>query len=438
MKAPISVFGLGYVGCVSAACFANEGHQVIGVDVSPSKVDQINSGKSTIVEDGITELVAKVAKSGHLSATTDLQRAIQQTQISLVCVGTPSRSNGSLDLSFVLRVSSQIGEALRAKGRGHTVVIRSTVMPGSIEGHVIPAIERASGLKHGEDFVVCSNPEFLREGTSIRDFSEPPFTLIGAMDHAQATPVAELYSHVVAPRHVVPIRVAEMIKYTCNSFHALKVGFANEIGALCKSMGIDSHEVMKLFCEDTRLNISKAYLRPAFAFGGSCLPKDLRALIHRGRLEDTPLPILEAVIDSNRRQVERAFHLITEAGSRRVGMLGLTFKAGTDDLRESPLVTLAEMLLGKGYQLTIHDSLVAKANIIGANRDYVEREIPHLWSLMRPSPLEVLESSDTIVIGANVAEYRDLGGALSTRNVVDLVRAVPGRLSGEGYHGTGW
>jgi len=312
------------------------------------------------------------------------------------------------------------------------------VMPGTIDSHVIPAVEAASGLTHGKGFAVCSNPEFLREGTSIKDFRDPPFTLIGALDPAHAAPVAALYANLAAPCHVVTLRVAEMVKYACNCFHGLKVGFANEVGNLCKVMGVDSHEVMRLFCEDRKLNISTAYLRPGFAFGGSCLPKDLRALVHRGRLEDVPLPILEAVLDSNRRQIERAFQMVMAGGSKRVGILGLAFKAGTDDLRESPTVSLVEMLLGKGCQVTIHDRDVARANIIGANREYVEREIPHLWSLMRDTTAEVIAASETIVIGNTSREYRDLGEALNARLIIDLARALAGRTSGAGYQGMCW
>ncbi|HTC15077.1 MAG TPA: nucleotide sugar dehydrogenase [Steroidobacteraceae bacterium] len=434
----ISIFGLGYVGCVSAACFASAGHRVLGVDVAQSKVDQINAGRSTIVEEGIAELVASAVSSGKLSATTSVSAAVQASEISLVCVGTPSRPNGSIDLAYVLRVAEQIGTALRTKGRFHTVVIRSTVMPGTIDTHVIPAIEAASGLKHGGGFAVCSNPEFLREGTSIRDFHEPPFTLVGALDVRHAEPVLAVYAGVTAPTHVVPLRVAETVKYACNCFHGLKVGFANEIGNLCKVMGVDSHEVMRLFCEDKKLNISTAYLRPGFAFGGSCLPKDLRALVHRGRVEDVPMPILEAVLDSNRRQIERAFHMVLAAGSKRIGVLGLAFKAGTDDLRESPTVTLVEMLLGKGCQVVIHDRDVTRANIIGANREFVEREIPHLWSLLRPNVAEVIEASETVVIGNGSPEYRQLGAALDGRMVVDLARALSGKVSGERYQGICW
>ena len=438
MSTAISVFGLGYVGCVSAACFAGQGHRVIGVDVSRAKVEQINSGSSTIVEDGIAELVAQGVKSGRLTATTDVIEAVVGSEISLVCVGTPSRPNGSINLAYVMRVSEQIGAALKTKGKWHTVVIRSTVMPGTIDTHVIPAIEVASGLTHGKDFAVCSNPEFLREGTSIRDFRDPPFTLVGAVDPEHAKPVVDLYKNVQASVHVVTLRVAETIKYACNCFHGLKVGFANEIGNLCKIMGVDGHEVMRLFCEDKKLNISTAYLRPGFAFGGSCLPKDLRALVHRGRVEDVPMPILEAVLDSNRRQIERAFHMVMAAGSKRVGILGLAFKAGTDDLRESPTVALVELLLGKGCLISIHDRDVARANIIGANREYVEREIPHLWSLMRPSTREVLANSDTIVIGNGSKEYQEMGAELSGRMIIDLARAIKGRVSDATYQGICW
>jgi GDP-mannose 6-dehydrogenase len=434
----ISIFGLGYVGCVSAACFASDGHRVIGVDVSEIKVGQINSGRSTILEEGIVELVAEVVKSGRLSATTDVKEAILATDVSLVCVGTPSRPNGSIDLRYIERVSEQIGLALRDKGRMHTIVIRSTVMPGTIDSHVIPAIEAASGLRHGSGFAVCSNPEFLREGTSIRDFREPPFTLIGALEPAHAEVVAKLYSSVSAPCHVVAVRVAETVKYACNCFHGLKVAFANEMGALCKAIGIDSHEVMRLFCEDKKLNISTAYLRPGFAFGGSCLPKDLRALVHRGRVEDVPMALLEATLESNRGHIDRAFHMVMAAGSRRVGILGLAFKAGTDDLRESPMVSLVEMLIGKGCQVVIHDADVAHANIIGANREYVEREIPHLWSLMRESVADVIRESETVVIGNGSKQYRDLGGQMAGKQVVDLVRAIPGKVSTQAYQGLCW
>lgn len=408
MTSAISVFGLGYVGCVSAACFAKQGFDVVGVDVSQSKVDLVNAGQSTIVEEGIGELVAEVHAAGKLRATTSVAEAVHATSVSLIAVGTPSRNNGSIDLRYIDRVCEQIGEALKDKAEFHTVVIRSTIMPGTIHGTVIPALERGSGKKAGRDFAALSNPEFLREGTSIKDFYAPPFTLIGADDPAHAEPLAALYAGINAPLHVAAVRVAEMVKYVCNCFHGLKIGFANEIGNVCKSLGIDSHEVMRLFCEDTKLNISKAYLKPGFAFGGSCLPKDLRALNYQARTLDVDAPILNAVLESNRRQIDRAFHMVMATGSRKVGVLGLAFKEGTDDLRESPMVALIEMLIGKGMHISIYDPFVRSANVIGANREYVEREIPHIWELMRGSTAEVLSDADTVVIGNSATEFREI------------------------------
>jgi GDP-mannose 6-dehydrogenase len=435
----LSVFGLGYVGCVSAACFAKQGFHVVGVDVSQAKVDLVNTGRSTIVEEGIAELVAEVHAAGRLRATTDVAEAVRATSVSLIAVGTPSRTNGSIDLRYVERVCEQIGEALRDKAERHTVVVRSTIMPGTIDGIVIPALERASGKRAGADFGVCSNPEFLREGTSIRDFYDPPFTLIGAHDPRDAEPLAALYSGITAPVHVVAVRVAEMVKYVCNCFHGLKIGFANEVGNVCKALGIDSHDVMRLVCEDRKLNISPAYLKPGFAFGGSCLPKDLRALTYQARTLDVDVPIMGAILESNRRQVDRAFHMVMAAGVRRVGVLGLAFKAGTDDLRESPMVALIEMLLGKGLQIAIFDPYVRSANLVGANREYIEREIPHIWSLMRASTAEVLADAEAVVVGNSATEFREIGDRLDGQPVIDLARAFGARPSdGVRYQGICW
>jgi len=440
MAISLSVFGLGYVGCVSAACFAKEGHSVVGVDVSQSKVDMINDGKATIVELGIAELVAEMRASGRLRATTDVNDAVANSSVSLVCVGTPSAPNGSLDLEYVERVCAQIGAAIRDKKGRHTVVIRSTVLPGSTEDLALPALEKASGLRAHTDFGLAMNPEFLREGTSIKDFYDPPFTVVGAADPATAEAVAALYVGLDAPLRVVAIRVAEMIKYACNSFHGLKVGFANEIGNICKALGVDSHEVMRIFCEDTKLNISPYYLKPGFAFGGSCLPKDLRAVTYRARQLDVPTPILEATLHSNDLQVTRAFDMVQAAGSRRIGVLGLAFKAGTDDLRESPMVTLIERLIGKGSQVSIYDREVSSARLIGANKEYLEREIPHVWSLMKPSIDEVLAQSETIVIGNGSPEFRSIDQQLRNgQMVIDLVRAFGSRRSdGKTYEGICW
>ncbi len=440
MTIAVSVFGLGYVGCVSSACFAKQGHQVIGVDVSPSKVGMINAGTATIVENGIGEMVAEMVKSGRLSATTDAADAVRRSDISLICVGTPSGSNGSIDLRYVERVCEQIGETLRTKPTRHTVVIRSTVLPGTTAGLVIPTLERTSGKKAGKDFGVCMNPEFLREGTSIRDFYEPPFTLIGTEDPDAGETLAGLYLGVEAPIHVTETGVAEMIKYSCNCFHGLKVGFANEIGNICKAFGIDSHEVMRLFCLDTKLNLSPAYLKPGFAFGGSCLPKDLRAITYHARTADVPTPILSGTLESNRRQIERAFDMVRATDSRRIGILGLAFKAGTDDLRESPMVSVVEMLIGKGLSLSIYDRDVSEAQLTGSNREYIEREIPHIWSLMRGSIDDVIAESEVIVIGNTSKEFRSIQPKLrSGQIVVDLVRAFGTKTPEiERYHGIAW
>ncbi|HEU5050834.1 MAG TPA: nucleotide sugar dehydrogenase [Gemmatimonadales bacterium] len=440
MTTSISVFGLGYVGCVSAACFAKEGHTVVGVDVNAGKVDMVNAGRATIVEMGIGELVGEMVAAGRLTATTDVADAVRRTRVSLVCVGTPSRANGSLDLSYVERVAEQIGAALRDKAERHTVVIRSTVLPGTIHELVIPALERASGKRAGTDFGICGNPEFLREGTSIRDFYDPPFTLVGADDPETGRTVAALYDGIEAPVHIIPVRTAEMVKYSCNAFHGLKVAFANEIGNICKAAGVDSHEVMRIFCEDRKLNISPYYLRPGFAFGGSCLPKDLRAVIYKARSMDVDVPVLAATLESNRKQIEHAFDLVMATGRKRIGVLGLSFKAGTDDLRESPMVTLIEMLIGKGMQLAIYDPYVTSSRLMGANREYIEREIPHIWELMRGSIREVLEGSEAIVIGNSAGEFREIQGRLAEgQPVVDLVRAFGNRTSdGPAYQGICW
>ena len=438
--ASISVFGLGYVGCVSAACFAKEGHQVVGVDVSTTKADMVNAGQSTIVEEGIADLVRDGQASGRLRATTSVTDAVLASEISLVAVGTPSRSNGSIDLRYIERVAEQIGEALRTKDSWHTVVIRSTVMPGTIDDVVIPAVERTSGKKHGEHFAVCSNPEFLREGTSIKDFFDPPFTLVGAHDPKHAEPIVALYAGVSAPTHVVAVRVAEMVKYACNCFHGLKVGFANEIGNFCDALNVDSHEVMRLFCEDRKLNISAAYLRPGFAFGGSCLPKDIRAVTHRARELDLESPLLRAVLESNALQVERAYRMVADSGQRRVGVLGLAFKPGTDDLRESPLVTLVERLIGRGFDVRVYDRYVREAQVTGANRAFIEQEIPHIWTLMAETPDEVVDSADVLVLGTDIARSVALSAdRIRGKMIVDLVGVRdPVVEAAQGYRGINW
>jgi GDP-mannose 6-dehydrogenase len=435
----LSVFGLGYVGCVSAACFAKAGHQVVGVDISSIKTNIINEGRSPIVETGVGDLIEHAVKAGTLSATTDSAKGVAESELSLVCVGTPSRSNGSLDLSFVERVCEEIGEALRNKSAPYVVVMRSTMLPGTVESLVVPTLEKSSGKKAHRDFSVCVNPEFLREGSSLKDFFAPPFTLIGADDAEVAGLVSQLYTNIDAPLYITGTRAAEMVKYACNCFHATKVSFANEIGNICKSLGIDSHEVMDVFCQDTKLNLSPYYLQPGFAFGGSCLPKDLRAINYKAKELDVEVPLLSSLLRSNRLQIERAIDMVEATGKKRIGILGFSFKAGTDDLRESPIVTLIETLIGKGMQLSIYDRDVSLARIFGANKEYIEREIPHISQLMRESVGDVVDASDVIVIGNKSQEFSECKSLLAPDKVIiDLVRIFDDRVSDETYRGICW
>jgi len=435
----LSVFGLGYVGCVSAACLAEAGHQVIGVDVNPTKVAIINGGNSPIIEAGINELIAKVVEAGRLSATTDSTRAISESALSLVCVGTPSNQNGSLHLRHIEQVCTEIGAALKTKGERHTVVIRSTMLPGTIQNTVIPILEEKSGKKAVTDFGICINPEFLREGSSLKDYHSPPFTLIGADDEETINAVRSLYTNIEASVFVTSLKTAEMVKYVCNCFHALKVSFANEVGSICKALEIDSHEVMHVFCQDTKLNLSPYYLKPGFAFGGSCLPKDLRAINYKAKELDVETPVLAAILPSNRLQIERAIEMVVGIGKKRVGVLGFSFKAGTDDLRESPMVTLIETLIGKGFELAIYDRDVSLARLVGANKEYIEREIPHISKLMRDTIDGVLTDSDIVIIGNQAEEFRGVADRLRMdQQLIDLVRLFDGRTSNENYQGLCW
>src|SRR6184192_3042627 len=401
----VSVFGLGYVGSVSAASFAADGHHVIGVDVNPDKVAAINAGRSPIVEPGLEDVLARTVAEGRLRATTDTADAVRETEVSLLCVGTPSRRNGSLDLTYLERVSEQIGASLRDKSSYHVVVVRSTVLPGTTHGVVIPALERESGKTYGDGFGVSVNPEFLREGTALKDFRKPPLTLVGHNHAADASGTIALYQAIDAPLVSTTIRVAEMMKYTSNAWHALKVCFANEVGNLCKQLGVDSHEVMEIFCRDEKLNLSATYLKPGFAFGGSCLPKDVRALQYRAKEVDVELPLISQILPSNRAQIQQALDQVLDTGKKRVGLLGFSFKAGTDDLRESPTVILAEALLGKGVSLKIYDRNVSLAKLVGTNKEYIERQIPHLSSLLCNSIDEVIDGSEVIVVGNQAPEF---------------------------------
>ncbi len=436
----ISVFGLGYVGIVLAACLADNGNKVLGVDVNPTKVDIVKQGRSPIIEKGLNELVNKGLISGNLDATTDTQKAVLESDLSFVCVGTPSNGNGNIDLTYVKRVCEEIGAAIAEKTSYHVVVLRSTMLPGSTEELVIPTLEGASGKKAGVEFGVCFNPEFLREGSSIEDFYNPPFTIIGAQDPKAAQVLANVYSMLTAPSFQIHIQEAEMVKYVNNAFHALKVAFANEIGSICKQQGIDSHTVMDIFCQDTKLNLSPYYLKPGFAFGGSCLPKDLRALLYHSSRLDVKTPVLGSILPSNEIQVSRATQIIKQLGHKRVGILGFSFKDGTDDLRESPMVELIEYLIGKGYQVQVYDRNVSLANLHGANRAYIEKEIPHISSLMTDSIDQILQSSEIIVIGNKSAEFKDVANRLQENQyLVDLVRITNGYHSLNGqYHGINW
>lgn len=436
----ISVFGLGYVGCVSAVCLAARGHQVVGVDVNPTKVDLINHGHTPVVEERIGELTADVVRDGALRATMDVRKAISATEISLVCVGTPSAPNGSLSTAHLERVAKQIGQAIGDQGHRHTVVFRSTMLPGTCEDLLVPLLEQASGLRAGEDFGVAVNPEFLREGSSVRDFHDPPKTVVGALDSLSGDAVLALYEGLPGDVFRVPVRVAEMTKYVDNAFHGLKIGFANEIGALCKALGLDSHQVMDVFLADRKLNISSAYLRPGFAFGGSCLPKDLRGLVYAARRADVTVPILEHVLPSNAEHLRRTFELIAETGHRRVGLFGLAFKPGTDDLRESPLVELAERLLGKGYDLQIYDANVTLSRLTGANREYIEQHLPHLGELLSDSVENVMAHAQVCIVGCTDRALLAALDVAGDRVVIDLVRLPDAeqRRANPGYVGLGW
>ena len=418
----ISIFGLGYVGAVCAGCLSARGHEVIGVDVSQTKIDLINQGKSPIVEPGLAELLEVGVNSGLLRGTTDVGAAVLASELSFIAVGTPSKRNGDLDLGYMESVCKQIGAALRDKQERHTVVVRSTVLPGTVKNVVIPLIEAASGKKAGVDFGVATNPEFLRESTAIKDYDFPAMTVIGELDEQSGDLLQELYSELDAPIIRKSIEVAEMIKYTCNVWHAAKVTFANEIGNIAKAAGVDGREVMDVVCQDHKLNLSKYYMKPGFAFGGSCLPKDVRALSYRAGSLDVDAPLISSLMRSNAAQVKKAFDIVTTYDKRRIGLLGLSFKAGTDDLRESPLVELAEMLIGKGYELRIFDSNVEYARVFGANKEYIESKIPHVSSLLCKELDEVVSQSDVLIIGNGEKRFAEVMDSVGDdKQIVDLV-----------------
>jgi GDP-mannose 6-dehydrogenase len=435
----IAIFGLGYVGVVSAGCLARDGHTVIGVDTNPVKVDLINAGKNPIVEPELSEMIETAVAAGRLRATTEVGEATAEADLSLICVGTPSQINGNLDLSHVRHVCEAIGTALRAKPQTQVVVVRSTMLPGSMRDVVIPALQDASGRRAGIDFDVCNNPEFLREGTAVRDYYNPPKIVIGESNAGAGDLVVQMYSGIKAPLVRTDVETAEMVKYADNAWHALKVSFANEIGNLCHAVGVDGHRVMDIFCQDTKLNLSPYYMKPGFAFGGSCLPKDVRALTYKGRSLDIDLPVLNAILPSNARQLQRGIDMVTRLGKRRVGILGVAFKAGTDDLRESPQVDLIEALIGKGYELRIYDRNVNIAGLIGANRNYIHNHIPHISRLMVPKLADVLDFAEVLVIGNASEEFKTVMDRVRPGQiVVDLVRIAALRSEPGRYDGICW
>ena len=434
----IAIFGLGYVGAVSAACFSAQGHRVIGVDKADIKVDLIMRGNSPVVERGVGEMMAAGRKDGTLSATVDAASAVKESDAALVCVGTPSLANGDLDLGYLTKVCEEIGASLAERDGFYVVIIRSTVLAGTLRGLVIPTLEQHSGKRAGQDFGVAFHPEFLREGTAVHDFYNPPKIVVAATDPQSAKLAADLNEGLDAPLVEAEFEVAEMVKYADNAWHAVKVSFANEVGTIAKAHGVDGGKVMDIFCQDRKLNLSEKYLRPGFAFGGSCLPKDVRALTYRARTKDLNLPLLNSIMPSNQSHVERALNMIMEQDTRRVGVLGISFKAGTDDLRESPVVELVERLLGKGYDIRVFDRNVNLSRLVGANKAQIMQRLPHVANLMAESLWDVVDFSDTLVVGNNDESLSEAIGSMnSAKTVIDLVR-LPGLDLGARYHGICW
>jgi GDP-mannose 6-dehydrogenase len=415
----VSVFGMGYVGCVTAACLARDGHQVVGVDVDPRKVERVNSGDPPVSEPGLSEILGAAVRSGRMRASTSLEEGVDASDLALIAVGTPSADSGAVDTRAVESVLRALGTHLRKSGRPYTVVLRSTLLPGILEQRLTPVLREAAGPGSEQWLRICNNPEFLRESSAIKDYDAPPFIVVGADHPSDAKPVFDLYQNVPGERFTVSTRTAAMVKYVCNAFHALKVAFANEVGVLSRSLGADGHEVMNLVCADTKLNISAAYLRPGFAFGGSCLPKDLRALTRHAEEQSLQLPLMPAILQSNENQLRRAVRLIEQSQTRRIGLVGLSFKANTDDLRESPLVMLAEVLLGKGFDLRILDPGIQVTRLHGRNLAYVDQHLPHLARLLCDSQDELLSHAELLVLGTDVAKCLE-SGALSGRRVIDL------------------
>lgn len=389
-KPTIAVFGLGYVGCVTAACFAELEFRVVGVDIDARKVRAIRDGQSPFYEPGLEPLIAKHLSSGSLTATPSTQEALRDADFAFLCVGTPSAPNGNLNLDYLRKVATEIGSHLDGRAKPLTVVVRSTVFPGTCDEVVAPSVEPRA--------TVVANPEFLREGSAVKDFMEPSLVVVGSHNRAAAEGVASLYAGLPVQTSVVALRTAELIKYTCNTFHALKIAFANEIGTLSTSLGLDGAEVMETICRDTKLNISSVYMKPGFAFGGSCLPKDLRGLTYRARQLDLDLPLLNSVLPSNEAHMTRAFRRVMEMGCRKIGIYGLAFKPNTDDLRESPGVALIERLIGKGCDVKIYDPHIQLDAIYGSNEAFLLKALPHIGRSLEKSLQGVISWAELIVV----------------------------------------
>jgi GDP-mannose 6-dehydrogenase len=439
-KFKISVFGIGYVGTVSAACLARDGHEVVAVDVNQDKVDILNRGLSPIVESRLSESILAVVRAGRLKATTDPLAAISSTDISLICVGTPSQENGSLETSFVSRVAQEIGENIGKSTNFHSVVMRSTMLPGTMEKIIIPTLERASGKRAGRGFGIAYFPEFLREGTAIADYDEPGAIVFGVDDDPRTLRrLMDIHAKFSEAPQVMSIRAAEAVKYANNAWHATKISFANELGLLCKAMGVDSHEVMNALVSDTKLNVSPAYLKPGFAFGGSCLPKDVSALRYAGRMVDIDTPLLDAVLQANENQIRSAFRLVAATEKRRIGLVGLSFKPDTDDLRYSPMLEIAERLIGRGYEVAIYDSNIRLSRLTGVNRDHLTRRLPHITCLLRETMSDLVDFAEVLVIG-NRQEFQknSLPFIGHEKIIIDLVRIRPDKQTGVNYRGICW
>jgi GDP-mannose 6-dehydrogenase len=433
----ISIFGLGYVGCVSLGCLAKNGHIVIGVDTNLSKVEQINAGKATIIEKDVDIIIAEQRLAGSISATTDNDLAVKNSDISIVAVGTPSTDKGHLNLQYIFTVAENIGNAIQSKSTFHIIAIRSTIMPGTCDKFAA-IVERISGKKRNVDFAIVDNPEFLREGTAVQDYYNPPLTLIGSDNRKAAEEVASLYRQLPGEIIITDLKVAEIMKYINNTYHALKISFGNEIGNICSELAIDSHKVMEIFCKDKQLNISPYYFKPGFAYGGSCLPKDLKGLQTLAHDLYVDAPLIDSIDKTNDIQIQRAVKIIYKFWNKKLGFLGLSFKAGTDDLRNSPAVSVIESLLGKGCDMAIYDKNINLAMLTGTNKEYINSRIPHLATLLTDDPISLIEKSDVIIINTKEPEFIDLVSGIDNKTIIDFVRLDEMLLSKSNYVGINW